>query len=214
MFIRLFFLLPGRQPAGLILNCPLRGRFSNRPDRLPDRSRTRETKSLFESIFFGISGVIGLAFGPAGILGVPYNSFDLIRSVQLESPADQVIVMSFDDVSGLIPGSPVVVNGQIAGRVERIAPNGDISETETVCDKKGVCSQRTQPNFSVNISVAGNHTGVLKNGTVGVITSPSGRDELSAVELLIPEIDSPINLTSPITGFSSFEKFWTSGGLL
>ncbi len=169
---------------------------------------------MFESIFFGISGVIALAFGPAGILGVPYNSFDLIRSIQVESPSEQVIVMSFDDVSGLISGSPVVVNGQIAGKVETISPNGETAEVETICDKKGVCKQRTQPNFSVNIKVAGNHTGVLKKGTVGVITSPSGQDELSAVELLIPEIEAPLSLTSPITGFSSFEKFWTSGGLL
>lgn len=163
--------------------------------------------ALFSSAAIISSAVAGVPLG----IGAP---FELLHPTVIEAYSDQTFVVSFDDVFGLIPGSPVVVNGQIAGKVERITPSGENSEIETVCDKKGTCSKQAVSNFSVNITLTGNHTGSLKKGTVGVITSPAGRDELSAVELLVPEIDSPIELTDPIAGFSSFEKFWTSGGLV
>lgn len=164
--------------------------------------------SGWASVFGLVSGVFGIPVG----LG---SSFDYIRTAPVESP-EQTIVISFDEVSGLIPGSPVVVNGQIAGKIERIAPLADASseEIKTVCSKNGNCVQKAEPNYTVGIKLSGGHAADLRSGTIGIITSPSGRDELSAVELLVPENSAPINFEAPIAGFSSFEKFWNSDGLI
>ncbi len=168
------------------------------------------------SALFGLTSIAG--HGAGLIWGVPIGvgaPFEMITPVTIEAP-DQVVVLSFDDVSGLIPGSPVVVNGQIAGRVEKIAPRGDVAvgNAETTCNAKGACTRKLESNFSVDVTIVGEHTGDLKLGTVGVITSPSSHDELSALELLVPKDGSPLDLAAPISGFSSFEKFWTSDGLI
>lgn len=183
--------------------------------------------STASGALLGLPSVVGLAgavlFGtpigngsPTGI-AAPLEFIQVARTESTAISVEQSAVIAFDDVSGLLPGSPVVVNGQIAGKVERIATRqaagADNAEIETIC-KKGVCTQKSEPNFAVGIKLEGTASNGLRHGTIGIITSPSGKDQLSAVELLVPQEGAPINLAAPIYGFSSFEKFWTSDGLL
>ena len=126
-------------------------------------------------------------------------------------PSSQLIV-DFPQINGLKPGSPVLVEGNLVGRVKRIS------------SKQGARNQAKSPrSFEVALDLDSAVFQKLSLGTCALQAMPmtdAKETRKPVVELFVPkEIGKPsanskLSMLRPgdrIPGYASYEEFWRSG---
>jgi ABC-type transporter Mla subunit MlaD len=109
------------------------------------------------------------------------------------------VVAHFEDLQGISRGAAVLLDGHLIGQVSSIkSQNSDLDEK-----------------FAVALSIAPNYRALLKQGTIALIKSPlsfSRTRPEPVIELLVPKErnSSLLSEGAKITGFSSFQKFWSA----
>ena len=124
-----------------------------------------------------------------------------------ESGPGQVAV-DFQQLNGITVGTPVIADGQLIGSVARIVSPDD--KGKDAAAKQDAASVSA---YTVQLKIAPTHRGLLRRGTVGLITAPVSTFKTSpetVVELILPsKAASPLlKEGDKITGYSSFTDFW------
>ena len=123
----------------------------------------------------------------------------------------QEVIVRFDKLNGIKPGAPVLAEGQLIGTVDRIRAE---SEEKEQVEAKTQADRLSQP-FEVVVKIAPRHRGLLRHGTVALISSPMTASRVkpeTVIELLIPQDKSQPVLENEagITGYSSYDSFWSA----
>ena len=127
----------------------------------------------------------------------------------VEVTAPFQIIVDFPEINGLRPGSPVLVEGNLVGRVKQIS------------SKPPQRSRRQAGrSFEVALDLDSSFSARLALGTCALQALPmtdAKRHRLPVVELFVPAPElnsSKLALLRPgdrIQGFASYEEFWRAG---
>lgn len=110
------------------------------------------------------------------------------------------LAVQFQQLNGVTVGSPVLVEGQLVGSVSQIVEVEEKAKSAA---------------FTVQVNINPSHRSLMREGTVGLITSPlagvRSKPE-TVIEFLVPSSHSGKLLKegSAVLGFSSLVEFWSS----
>lgn len=172
--------------------------------------------SLLVALFSQLSPYGVVAAGPQAkptqiqAYGIPANPLNLAQ----DQKHDFRLIVEFPQINGLKPGSPVLVKGNLVGRVDKIAPQASA--------KKGRAtkSQAAAKKFEVSLQLDAKLQSQLSLGTCALQSQPMTDSKSSrkpVVELFVPTQKEDLTKLAllrsgdKIQGYSSFEEFWRSG---
>lgn len=140
-------------------------------------------------------------------LFAPHSTFSAPRVLQapsvLAAPVQMgpaFLAVQFQQLNGVSVGAPVLVDGHLVGSVSKISEKS---------------SSESNSAYTVQVDINPTHRGLMKEGVVGLITSPLAgvrAKPQTVIEFLLPEKSSGHLLKEGafILGFSSLVEFWSS----
>ncbi len=116
---------------------------------------------------------------------------------------------------GLRVGAPVLLKGEIAGKVVAVnSPSSALSANDVPAAHVVPVANKNPGALTIEIEISPNQRWALRSGLVAVLTTPvvkAKTDVKTIVELLPPKSDAkPLKSNESVPGFSSLQALWNA----